>query len=77
MTDLQPRETVHRQTVYEGPLITLRKDTIRRRDGRVDTHEVVVHPEVVVILPVLDDGRIVLVRQYRGAVESVLLELPA
>lgn len=77
MTDIQPEEKIGSDTVYEGKLITLRKDTVRLPNGKTTTREVVEHPEVVAILPILDDGRIVLVRQYREAVEKTTLEIPA
>src|SRR4051794_9167825 len=77
MTDIQPEERIESETIYEGKLISLRKDTVRLHNGKTAAREVVVPPEVVAILPVLDDGRIVLVRQYREAVQKILLELPA
>jgi ADP-ribose pyrophosphatase len=52
-------------------------DTVRLPNGKRAEREVVVHPEVVAMLPVLEDGRLVLVRQYREAVGEVLLEVPA
>lgn len=48
-----------------------------RRGGRNVTRDVVVHPGAVAILPVLDDGRLVLIRNYRFATDRELLELPA
>ncbi len=46
-------------------------------DGAVIGRDVVVHPGAVVILPVLSDGRFVLIRNYRYTVERELWELPA
>jgi ADP-ribose pyrophosphatase len=46
-------------------------------DGSTHTYEVVVHPGAAVILPLLADGRVVLIRNERPAVEAELLELPA
>ena len=62
---------------YEGKLINVRIDTIRLNEGRQRQREIVEHPGAVAIVPVRDDGRIVLVRQYRPAVGKSLLELPA
>ena len=75
--DIQPEETVRSEEVFRGKLITVRKDTVRLPGGKTTEREIVVHPDVVAILPVLDDGRIVLVRQFRKATERVLLEAPA
>ena len=47
------------------------------RDGRLLTRDVVLHPGAVVILPMLDDGRVVLIRNERVAVAKTLVELPA
>src|SRR5947209_2381816 len=77
MSGIKPEETIERETAWEGKLITVQKETVRLPDGRTTVREIVVHPEVVAILPVTDDGRLVLVRQYRKAAERVLLEFPA
>ncbi|EAX46606.1 NUDIX hydrolase [Thermosinus carboxydivorans Nor1] len=63
--------------VFTGKVIGLRVDTVRLPDGREATREVVEHPGAVAIVPVLSDGRIVLVRQYRHATRQVMLEIPA
>lgn len=77
MSEIEPDQVLHSETVYQGALIDLRKDTVRLPNGKEAEREVVVHPEVVTMLPVLEDGRLVLVRQYREAVGQVLLEVPA
>lgn len=77
MSEIQPDELLSSETVFHGHLIDLRKDTVRLPNGKGAEREVVVHPEVVAMLPVLDDGRLVLVRQYREAVGEILLEVPA
>lgn len=77
MSEIQPEEVLQSRTAFAGKLIDLRVDTVRLPNGRETDREVVVHPEVVAMLPVLDDGRLVLVRQYREAVGQVLLEAPA
>ena len=62
---------------YRGRKIGLRIDRVRMADGRQTTREVVFHPGAVAIVPLLPDGRVVLIRQYRHATGEVLLELPA
>jgi ADP-ribose pyrophosphatase len=52
-------------------------DTIEAADGRRHQRDVVLHPGAVAILAVMPDGRILLVRQYRHAAGTVLMELPA
>ena len=70
-------ETVEREFVYRGRIINLRLDKVRLSDGRETLREIVEHPGAVAVVPILPDGKVVLVRQYRKAVEEVLLEIPA
>lgn len=65
------------ELVFDGKLIALKRDKVQLPDGRRTIREIVVHPGGVVILPLLDDGRVVLVRQFRYAVGETLIELPA
>lgn len=58
-------------------LFAVEQRVYRRDGGAPVTRDVIVHPGAVVILPVLDDGRIVMIRNFRYAVESELWELPA
>jgi ADP-ribose pyrophosphatase len=57
--------------------LDLRRDTVTLPDGGTATREYIQHPGAVAVLPLLDDGRVVLVRQFRYPVGKVLLELPA
>ncbi|HEX6509217.1 MAG TPA: NUDIX hydrolase [Chloroflexota bacterium] len=77
MTAIEAEPTLRSETVFSGRLIDVRKETVRLPNGKTTDREIVVHPEVIAVLPVLDDGRLVLVRQFRKAVERVLLEVPA
>jgi ADP-ribose pyrophosphatase len=77
MTSIEPEPTVRTETVFSGRLIDVRRDTVRLPNGTTTDREIVVHPEVIAVLPLLDDGRIVLVRQFRKAAGKVLLEVPA
>lgn len=57
--------------------MNLRIDTVVKPDGRQTTREIVEHADVVAVVPVADDGRILLVKQFRKPVEKELLEIPA
>jgi len=70
-------ETIDTRKVYEGRVIDLRVDTVSLPSGRTTTREVVVHRGAVAVVPLLPDGRVVLIRQYRQAAGQVLLEVPA
>ena len=65
------------QTLLEGGFLQVRRDTVRLPDGHSATREYIVHPGAVAVVPVLDDGRVVMVRQYRYPLGQVLLEFPA
>ena len=66
-----------KETIFSGRIFDVVKKFITDKSGRKLERHVVVHPGAVVILPILSDGRIVLVRQHRVAVEEDLIELPA
>jgi ADP-ribose pyrophosphatase len=70
-------EIVDSERIYAGRIVTLRKDTVRLEDGRVATREIIEHRPAVAIVPITDDGRIVLVRQWRVPANAELLEVPA
>lgn len=63
--------------VYRGKLFALRRDEVVMPGGSTAVREVLVHPGAVIIAPVDEQGRIVLVRQYRHPVRRMLWELPA
>ena len=65
------------QTLHRGNFLELRRDDVGLPDGSHATREYVVHPGAVAVVPLLDDGRLVLERQYRYPVGRVLLEFPA
>ena len=64
-------------TIFTGRIFKIVKKFITNSSGKQVERHVVVHPGAVVILPILSDGRIVLIRQQRIAVEENLIELPA
>jgi len=63
--------------MFEGALLSLRVDEVELPDGRKATREWVPHRGAVAIVPLLEDGRVVMIRQYRHAAGRVLWELPA
>jgi len=64
-------------TIYNGPVFGIRRDEVIEPSGVRVTREVITHPGSVVVLPVLPDGRILLIRQYRHATRQYLWELVA
>src|SRR6266436_4481656 len=63
--------------IYQGRVFGLRRDEVVEPSGVRTTREVITHPGSVVVLPVLPDGRIVMIRQYRHATRQYLWELVA
>jgi ADP-ribose pyrophosphatase len=63
--------------VYEGAVFGVRRDEVIEPSGVRATREVVTHPGSVVVLPVLSDGRLLLIQQYRHATRQYLWELVA
>jgi len=70
-------DPVEAEVILTARRFRIERRVYRDRDGAPFTWEVVVHPGAVLVLPVLDDGRIVMIRQVRRAVDEELWELPA
>ncbi|MFQ1064226.1 NUDIX domain-containing protein [Bordetella trematum] len=65
------------ELVYDGRFLKVRRDMVRLPNGREASREYVVHPGAVVVLPLLDDGRVLLERQFRYPIGQVMTEFPA
>jgi ADP-ribose pyrophosphatase len=70
-------KTLETQRIYEGRIINLRVDTIELVNGKTSKREIVEHKGAVCIVPLLPDGQIIMVRQFRKPCEKDLLEIPA
>ena len=69
--------TIGTKRIYECNIINVRVDTVRMPSGRDATREIVEHSHAVCIVPIDNEGNVVLVRQYRKPAEDALLEVPA
>jgi ADP-ribose pyrophosphatase len=65
------------KTIHQGPFLTLKCDTVRLPDGKQATREYVQHPGAVMVIPLFDDGRVLLESQYRYPMGKVMVEYPA
>jgi len=65
------------ERIYKGRVVHMRVDTVELPDGRQSTREIVEHRGAVAIVPLLPDGRVMLIRQFRLAAGEILLEIPA
>jgi ADP-ribose pyrophosphatase len=70
-------QPISREELLKGHFLHVVRDTVRLPDGHPATREFVLHPGAVAIVPLLDDGRIVLERQYRHPTGQVMIEIPA
>jgi len=74
---LTPFRKLSERELYRGSLIRVGTATFSGPDGDEFERDVVHHPGAVSVVPLLDDGTVVLVRQYRAAIDADLLEIPA
>ena len=70
-------KTISSQRIYEGSIINLRRDKVSLSEDRHSFREIVEHKGGVAVAAINSDGKMVLVRQYRKAIEKVLYEVPA
>ena len=69
--------TVSSEQAYRGSFLDVRRDQVRLPDGALAEREYIVHPGAVMIVPLLDDGRLVVERQWRYPLARTMLEFPA
>ncbi|MES2321553.1 MAG: NUDIX hydrolase [Pseudomonadota bacterium] len=76
--DMQLTETrIDGEIAYDGGFLKLARDQVRLPNDAVTFREYIRHPGAVVILPMLDDGRVLLERQFRYPLNRVFIEFPA
>ena len=62
---------------YDGDFLKVQRDTVRLPDGKTTSREYIRHPGAVVVLPLFDDGTVLLERQFRYPLNQVFIEFPA
>lgn len=65
------------EEVFSGTLLKVQRDVVRLPDGSMGTREYIRHPGAVMVLPLFDDGKVLLERQYRYPHRREFIELPA
>jgi len=68
---------IDRKLMYKGSMLSMYADTIYTPDGNTAKWDYIEHSGAAAVVPVLEDGRILLVRQYRNALDRETLEIPA
>lgn len=69
--------TLSRTEILKGHFLHAVRDTVRLPNGNEATREFILHPGAVMIIGLLDDGRVVLERQFRHPMQAVMIEFPA
>jgi ADP-ribose pyrophosphatase len=74
---LVEEKTISSRYIFKGRAFNVRVDTVTNASGQETTREIVEHNDCVTVVPVDANGDILLVRQFRKAIEKELLEIPA
>lgn len=70
-------KTIKTEKIFNGKVISLQVEDVELPNGKTSKREIIKHPGAVAILPITDEGKIVMVEQYRKALERTLIEIPA
>ncbi len=76
MSDLKESK-LSSEAIFQGRLLDVRKDEVELPNGKTSTREWINHPGAVCCVPILPEGKIALIRQYRYPVQEEMIELPA
>src|SRR3972149_6520646 len=74
---LKPEKMLSTQQIYQGRAVNVRVDTVEKAGGTKTTREMVEHSDCIAVVALDEQGNILLVRQFRHAVDEFLLEIPA
>ena len=70
-------KTLTSEEIFDGKVVHLYKDTVELPNGRTATREVIRHVGAVAVVPMTDDGKVVVERQFRYPLNEVITEIPA
>ena len=65
------------EDIFDGVILHVKKDTVRLPNGNSAVREVIRHIGAVCVIPVTEDGNVIMERQYRYPLDRVILEIPA
>jgi ADP-ribose pyrophosphatase len=74
---MKREKTLSSETIYNGRAVKLRIDTVQMPDNRQTTREIVEHADCIAVIAIDEKDNVLLVNQFRQAVEKELLEIPA
>lgn len=70
-------EKISSENIFDGFILHVRKDTVRLPNGNTSTREHIMHVGAVCVVPVTEDGRVYMERQFRYPLDRVISEIPA
>ncbi len=70
-------KTIKSEQIFSGKIISLQVDDVELPNGKQSKRELIKHPGAVAVIALTDDGKIVMVEQYRKALERDVVEIPA
>lgn len=73
----QDIKRIKRERMYQGTVVDVYRDYMQFSNGNTEEWDYIHHRGAAAVLPVMEDGRLLMVRQYRNALEKFILELPA
>ena len=76
MSSLEEK-TLHSEEIFSGKVISLHLQDVKLPNGKQSKREIIKHPGAVAILAITDDNKLVMVEQYRKALERTIVEIPA
>ena len=74
---LERPERIGRKLIHNGAIVDIYQDRMQLPDGSEENFDFIKHKGAAAVIPVMDDERIIMVRQYRNAIDSYTLEIPA
>ncbi|HET7578429.1 MAG TPA: NUDIX hydrolase [Bacillales bacterium] len=70
-------KTISSETIYTGKIIDVKLDQVELPNGKTSGRELVYHPGAVAVIALTEDGKIIMVRQFRKPLERSIVEIPA
>lgn len=70
-------KTVESELIFDGKIITVRKDKAELENGEIVNRELVIHPGGVCVVPINENGEVLMVKQFRYPFQEALVEVPA
>lgn len=70
-------KTISSERIYEGAILNLRRDKVEVINGRTSYREIVEHNGGVAMIAMKDDGKVIMIKQFRKPIEKVIMEIPA